>query len=36
VNSLAELENVGVAFVSLRDSLDLSSPAGRQPRHSSR
>ena len=29
VNSLAELENVGVAFVSLRDSLDLSSPAGR-------
>jgi DNA invertase Pin-like site-specific DNA recombinase len=29
VNSLAELENIGVAFVSLRDSLDLSSPAGR-------
>jgi DNA invertase Pin-like site-specific DNA recombinase len=29
VNSLAELESVGVAFVSLRDSLDLSSPAGR-------
>jgi DNA invertase Pin-like site-specific DNA recombinase len=29
VNSLAELENVGVAFISLRDSLDLSSPAGR-------
>jgi len=29
VNSLAELEEVGVAFVSLRDSLDLSSPAGR-------
>jgi DNA invertase Pin-like site-specific DNA recombinase len=29
VNSLAELENVGVHFVSLRDSLDLSSPAGR-------
>jgi DNA invertase Pin-like site-specific DNA recombinase len=29
VNSLAELESVGVAFVSLRDSLDLRSPAGR-------
>jgi DNA invertase Pin-like site-specific DNA recombinase len=29
VNSLAELESAGVAFVSLRDSLDLSSPAGR-------
>jgi DNA invertase Pin-like site-specific DNA recombinase len=29
VNSLAELESMGVAFVSLRDSLDLSSPAGR-------
>ena len=29
VNSLEDLENVGVAFVSLRDSLDLSSPAGR-------
>src|SRR5215469_5782422 len=29
VNSLAELESVGVAFVSLRDSLDLSSPSGR-------
>jgi putative DNA-invertase from lambdoid prophage Rac len=29
VNSLAELESLGVAFVSLRDSLDLSSPAGR-------
>src|SRR3984893_9094307 len=29
VNSLAELESVGVHFVSLRDSLDLSSPAGR-------
>jgi len=29
VNSLAELENLGIAFVSLRDSLDLSSPAGR-------
>jgi DNA invertase Pin-like site-specific DNA recombinase len=29
VNSLAELENVGVHFISLRGSLDLSSPAGR-------
>jgi DNA invertase Pin-like site-specific DNA recombinase len=29
VNSLAELENLGIAFVSFRDSLDLSSPAGR-------
>lgn len=29
VNSLAELEARGVAFVSLRDNLDLSSPAGR-------
>ena len=29
VNSLAELENVGVAFVSLRDSLDR----GRQRKH---
>jgi DNA invertase Pin-like site-specific DNA recombinase len=28
VNSLAELESVGVAFVSLRDSIDLSSPSG--------
>lgn len=28
VNSLAELESQGVAFVSLRDSLDLSSPPG--------
>jgi DNA invertase Pin-like site-specific DNA recombinase len=28
VNSLAELENVGVSFVSLRDSIDLSSPSG--------
>jgi putative DNA-invertase from lambdoid prophage Rac len=33
VNSLAELESVGVAFVSLRDSLDLSSPAGRLMAH---
>jgi DNA invertase Pin-like site-specific DNA recombinase len=28
VNSLAELESVGVAFVSLHDSIDLSSPSG--------
>src|SRR5215469_6511244 len=28
VNSLAELEDLGVSFVSLRDSIDLSSPAG--------
>jgi len=28
VNSLAELESVGVFFVSLRDSIDLSSPSG--------
>src|SRR6516165_8334919 len=29
VNALAELETVGVAFVSLTDNLDLSTPAGR-------
>src|SRR5947208_15933396 len=29
VNALAELESLGVAFVSLRDNLDLSTPAGR-------
>jgi DNA invertase Pin-like site-specific DNA recombinase len=29
VNALAELEAVGVAFVSLRDNLDLTTPAGR-------
>jgi DNA invertase Pin-like site-specific DNA recombinase len=28
VNSLAELEALGVKFVSLKDSLDLSTPAG--------
>jgi len=28
VNSIAELENYGVSFVSLRDSIDLSSPSG--------
>jgi len=29
VNSLADLDSYGVAFVSLRDNLDLSSPSGR-------
>jgi putative DNA-invertase from lambdoid prophage Rac len=29
VNALAELEAVGIAFVSLTDNLDLSTPAGR-------
>ena len=29
VNSLAELETLGVDFVSLRDNLDLGTPAGR-------
>ena len=29
VNSLADLDAYGVAFVSLRDNLDLSSPSGR-------
>ena len=29
VNALAELESMGVAFVSIRDSIDLSSPSGR-------
>src|SRR5215469_5638518 len=29
VNALAELEVLGVAFVSLRDNLDLSTPSGR-------
>jgi DNA invertase Pin-like site-specific DNA recombinase len=29
VNALAELEAVGVSFVSLRDDLDFSTPAGR-------
>jgi DNA invertase Pin-like site-specific DNA recombinase len=29
VNALAELETVGVAFVSLTDNLDLTTPAGR-------
>jgi len=29
VTSLAELDAYGVAFVSLRDNLDLSTPSGR-------
>ncbi len=29
VNALAELEAVGVAFISLRDNSDLSTPSGR-------
>jgi DNA invertase Pin-like site-specific DNA recombinase len=29
VNSLAELAALGVAFISLRDNLDLSTPSGR-------
>lgn len=29
VNSLAEFEALGIAFVSLRDRLDLSTPSGR-------
>src|SRR5216684_3211908 len=29
VNSLAEFESLGVAFVSLRENLDLSTPSGR-------
>lgn len=29
VNSLAELEARGIAFISLRDNLDLSTPSGR-------
>jgi DNA invertase Pin-like site-specific DNA recombinase len=29
VNALAELEALGVSFVSLRDNLDLTTPAGR-------
>jgi len=33
VTSLAELDAYGVAFVSLRDSLDLSTPSGRLMMH---
>ena len=29
VNAIAELEALGVAFISLRDNLDLSTPSGR-------
>ena len=29
VNAIAELESVGIAFVSLTDNLDLSTPSGR-------
>jgi DNA invertase Pin-like site-specific DNA recombinase len=29
VNSLAELEALGIAFISLKDNLDLSTPSGR-------
>jgi DNA invertase Pin-like site-specific DNA recombinase len=29
VNALADLETIGVAFVSLRDNLDLGTPSGR-------
>ena len=29
VNALAELEAIGVSFISLRDNLDLSTPSGR-------
>jgi DNA invertase Pin-like site-specific DNA recombinase len=29
VNSLAEFEALGIAFVSLRDNLDLATPSGR-------
>ena len=29
VNTLAELESLGVAFISLRDSLDLTTPSGQ-------
>jgi DNA invertase Pin-like site-specific DNA recombinase len=29
VNALAELDALGVAFISLRDNLDLSTPSGR-------
>jgi len=29
VNSLADLESLGVSFISIRDNLDLSTPSGR-------
>lgn len=33
VNSIAELEALGVAFVTLRDNLDLTTPSGRLMTH---
>jgi DNA invertase Pin-like site-specific DNA recombinase len=33
VNALADLEALGVAFVSLRDNIDLTTPAGRMMFH---
>jgi DNA invertase Pin-like site-specific DNA recombinase len=33
VNSLADLAAYGVAFISLRDNLDLSTPSGHVPDH---
>jgi len=33
VNALAELAALGVAFISLRDNLDLSTPSGRLMMH---
>src|SRR6185437_9967652 len=29
INSISELESLGVAFISFRDNLDLSTPSGR-------
>ena len=29
VNALADLESLGVSFISLRDNLDLSTPSGK-------
>jgi DNA invertase Pin-like site-specific DNA recombinase len=29
VNSLAQFESLGIAFISLRDNLDLTTPSGR-------
>src|SRR6267154_2267372 len=31
VNALAEFESLGIAFISLKESLDLTTPAGRLP-----
>src|SRR6185295_20261595 len=33
VNALADLEAVGVAFISLRDSLDFTTPSGKLQFH---